>query len=139
MYKMFVSPKIIIIGAESADFAPKSVYLYSIISLEMWNDCNINTRNNSRSDNPGDICPQGIPQNKRVRIILTNQLLSYLCRSRHTTDSCDYMMYPPIIPPIPESNSATIPNTSNFRIFGSSSKCASQSTPSNTPNINVEP
>ena len=88
MYKMFLNPKIII-GAKSADSAPKSVYLYFIIILKIWNDRDINTRNNSRSDDPGDICPQGIPQNKRVRIILTNQLLSYLCCSWHTTDSCN--------------------------------------------------
>ena len=48
-------------------------------------------------------------------------------------------MYPPMMPPIPDSNKASIPNTNSLRIFGSSNKCASQSTPNNNPNIKVEP
>ena len=38
------------------------------------------------------------------------------------------MIYPPIIPPIPESNNATMPNTISFNIFGSSSRCITKYT-----------
>ncbi len=50
----------------------------SLTSLKIWDNRNINTRNNGRSDNPGNIRSQGISQDKRVRIIFAHQLLSPL-------------------------------------------------------------
>ena len=58
----------------------------SLTSLKIWDNRNINTRNNGRSDNPGNIRSQGISQDKRVRIIFAHQLLSHFSRSGYATD-----------------------------------------------------
>ena len=68
----------------------------SLTSLKIWDNRNINTRNNGRSDNPGNIRSQGISQDKRVRIIFAHQLLSHFSRSGYTTDGGimgGYIMY----------------------------------------------
>ena len=59
---------------------------FVIVSLEIWDNRNINARTNGRSDNPGNIRSQGISQNKRVRIIFAHQLLSHFSGSGYTTD-----------------------------------------------------
>lgn len=44
-----------------------------------------------------------------------------------------------MIPPMPENNKANIPKINNFKILGSSNKCASQRTPNVKPRKNVYP